>query len=156
MKAGLLSCGLALGLPVIAGLVVGQDTGKPLDPAGLKSMVVGLGYEVKDIGTEPGKEKYEFVVTTEGFNVPLGVEISPSKNYIWLTANLGATKETTDYQGLMKANGIVQPCLFYVTKGGTLMIAMAVENRDVTPAWLRKGINKVAGDVSAQASVWNK
>ena len=155
MKAGYLTCLIAFGLPVLAGVGVGQDEPKQLDAAGLKSMIEGLGYEVKDLVTDPGKEKYEFVVKTNGFNVPLGGEISPSKNYIWLTANLGAVKTSTKYEELLRANSAIQPSFFYVTKSNYLMIALAIENRGVTPSWLKKGIDKVGNDVEAQASVWN-
>lgn len=154
MKAGLLSCGLALGLPVLAGILVTQDAEKPLEPDALKTMIEGLGYEVKVLSAEAGKEKFEFLVKTDAFNVPMAAEITPSKNYIWLTANLGKSGEKANYEGLMKANGIVQPVQFYVTKSGTLMVGLPIENHGVTPAWMKKGVEKVAADVSSQASVW--
>lgn len=146
---------VGLSLATATGLMAGQDESRVLDAASLKSMIVGLGYEVKDIGTEVGKEKYEFTVKTTGFNVPMGAEISPSKNYIWLTASLGQVKETTKFRELLRANGVVQPTQFYITSKDNLMIALAIENHGVTPVWMRKGIDKVAKDVGDQASAWN-
>lgn len=155
MKAGLWSCGLALGIPVIAGIMVNQAETDKLDAAGLKTMVSGLGYEVTDLVKDPGKEKYQFTVNTGKFNVPMGAEISPSKSYIWLTANLGKASEKTKYEELLKANGKVQPTQFYVTSSGALMIALAVENHGVTSAWMRKCVDKLANDLTEQAPAWN-
>ncbi len=155
MKAGLLSCGFAVGIPLIAGLAINQVESKPLDSPALKAMVDGLGYETKNIGSEVGKEKYEFKVKTEGFDVPMAAEISPSKNYIWLTANLGATSEKTKYEAILRANGAVQPTQFYVNSKGLLMVAIPIENHGVTPAWMKKCIDKLGNDLTDQAEAWN-
>lgn len=66
----------------------------PLDARKLKDMLIGMGYTVKDLNTDIGKEKYEVSITTTGFNVPISYEISPSKNFIWLIANLGKAKDS--------------------------------------------------------------
>jgi hypothetical protein len=155
MKVGHWTCGLALGIPLIAAVVAHQDESQVLDAAGLKTMVSGLGYEVKDLVTEVGKEKYQFTVKTGKFNVPIGVEIAPSKNYIWLTANLGKVTSKTKYEELLRSNALIQPSQFYVSSAGYLMIAIPVENHGVTPAWMRKSVDKLAKDLSDQATVWN-
>lgn len=134
----------------------GQNQPEKLTASALRAMVVGLGYEVKDLNTEPGKEKYEFTVKLPDFNVPVGCEISPSQNYIWFTAFLGPAPKTGDvkYENMIKENGVVQPTFFYVTSKGNLMIAIAGENRYVNPTWMKRNIDKLAGDVSKTAKVW--
>lgn len=142
-------------VPLVAQLSPAVKQDDPLDAASLRGMLTGLAYEVKDLSTEAGKEKYEFTVKTTNFNIPLGAEISPSKNYIWLTANLGKVSEKTKWQELVRANSIIQPTMFYATKSDILMAAIPVENRSVTPALLKKGIDKIAADVDSQSTVWN-
>ncbi|MFM9871916.1 MAG: hypothetical protein ACKVQS_00460 [Fimbriimonadaceae bacterium] len=155
MKLNNLVLGLSVMVPLVAGIAVTQEESKVLSAADLKSMIDGLGYESKDLSTEVGKEKYSLDVRTSSFNIPIGAEITPSKNYVWLTANLGAVSEKTNYEGILKANGVVQPTQFYVSNKGLLMVGLPVENHGVTPVWLKKGIEKLAKDVSDQSGVWN-
>lgn len=137
-----------------------EENEQRYDAATLKKALQDVGYEIKEVNAEVGKEKYEIQVKRPDFNVPMGVEISPSKRYIWLTANLGlapdATKEpATRFEALLKANGKIQPCQFYITSKGNLMIAMPVENRGMQNSHLRFAIDKLADETSNQAGVWN-
>jgi hypothetical protein len=95
-------------------------------------------------------------ITTSGFNVPISYEISASKNFIWLIANLGKPKDETSTvnAGLLKQNGKIQPCQFYITEKGNLMMGLAVENRGLTPAIMRRHTEKITSDVSNTASFW--
>lgn len=128
----------------------------PIDALKLKDMLIQMGYTVKDIGTEVGKEKYQVDIKTSSFNVPLGYEISPSKNYIWLTANLGKPKDSTSTVNadMLKQNGKIQPCQFYITSKGILMMGLAVENRGLTPAIMRRHTDKITADVSSTSTLW--
>lgn len=155
MKIGMALAGLTLTLPSLVGFGSPQAESEPLTAPELKKLVENLGYEVNVLNAEVGKEKYVFTVKTEAFNVPVGAEISPSKNYIWLTANLGQATAKTNYAGLLKANGSIQPAMFYVTSKDNLMCGYALENHGVTPAWFKKCVDKLAADISAQAPVWN-
>lgn len=133
-----------------------QAESEKLDAAGLKKLVTGLGYETKDIVTEVGKEKFSVDIATTGFNVPVGIEIAPSKNYIWLTANVGKADASTKFEAMVRQNSKIQPSFFYITDSGTQMVGLPIENHGVTPAWMKKGIDKIANDVSSTASVWQK
>lgn len=145
-------------LPIVATGVIGsfavQSAETPLTAKELREVLVGLGYEVKDLSTEAGKEKYEILTKTDSFNVPMGAEISPSKSYIWLTVYLGADADTRKHRDILKQNGLVQPSQFYVTKSDKLMVALPVENRGMTPAYLKDKISKLVGDVESSATVW--
>ncbi|MBX3113874.1 MAG: hypothetical protein KF836_04845 [Fimbriimonadaceae bacterium] len=127
-----------------------------LDAAELKKLFVDLGHEVKDLNTEVGKEKFSITITTGGFNVPIGVEIAPSKNYIWLTANVGKADSATKYEGMVKQNSKIQPTFFYVTDNDNVMVGLPVENHDVTPVWMKKCLEKISNDVANTSSVWSK
>lgn len=152
-------CGLAAVAcyPSIAGA---QADDQKLDAAKLKTMISNLGYEPKDLNTEAGKEKYEVPVTKGGFNIPIGAEISPSKNYIWLTISTGLKEEDEAFKtkagNLLKNNGRIQPSFFYVTSKGFVMLAYPMENHHVTPAWLKKCIEKVSDDLVSTKDDWSK
>ncbi|MBX3110739.1 MAG: hypothetical protein KF857_01915 [Fimbriimonadaceae bacterium] len=125
-----------------------------LDIAGLKTMVQGLGYETKDINKEPGKEKFEFVTKSANFNVPIGVEISPSKNYVWLTVFLGANSPTKKHEALLKENANIQPSFFYITSSGNLMMAEAMDNRGITAPIMKRCVEKLIKDVDRTSTSW--
>ncbi|MBS1709939.1 MAG: hypothetical protein JSS65_14595 [Armatimonadetes bacterium] len=125
-----------------------------LDPNSLKAMVEGLGYEVKAINTEPGKEKFEIPAKTANFNVPVAAEISPSKNYIWLTVHLGANSPTKKHEQLLKENANIQPSFFYITSKGALMMAQPLDNREVTAAIMKRCLEKIINDVDKTAASW--
>ncbi len=145
---------LAISLSLLS---AAQDCG-PINAVQLKKILTELGHdEIKDIGTGPGKEKYEVAHKREGFTVPVGYEISPSTNYIWLTVFL--SKEVSDsliYSfGMLKENAIIQPCQFYITSKGNLMMGLAVENRGVTNAILRRHIETITKRVVETQDLWD-
>jgi len=127
-----------------------------LDAAGLKTMTEGLGYTTKVLNSEAGKEKYEISLSEGGFNIPVSLEIAPSKRYIWLVANLGKapTSGSPKFEALLKNNAKTQPVFTWITESGNLHMGMAAENRFITPAELRFSVTKVAADVAKSASIW--
>lgn len=147
-------CALA-GLSLVPALV-GQSS-DPLTAEKLKEMIVNLGFEPKALNEEVGKEKYEFTVKAEGFDVPIAAEISASKNYVWLTVYLGdaPADSSPKIPALLKKNHKIQPCQFYITEKGALMMAIAMDNRGITPAVFKRAYTKLSDDVSGTADVWN-
>jgi hypothetical protein len=123
----------------------------------LKEMVTNLGFEVKPLNEEPGKEKYEFTVKTSDFDVPIAAEISGSKNYVWLTVYLGdAPKaDSPKCHALLSRNFKVQPSQFYITEKGALMLGFAMENRGITPVVFKRTYTKLSDDVVKTADIWN-
>lgn len=122
----------------------------------LKEKLVQLGFEVKTINEEAGKEKYSVNHPGSGFNVPVGYEISPSTNFIWLTANLGKADNLSSEKTMLmvKENAKIQPCFFYITASGLMMMGLGVENRGVTNAILKRHIDKFVADVSKTSAIW--
>lgn len=135
----------------------GQDD--KLSAEQLKAMLEGLAYTVKTINSEVGKEKFEFPNTSEKYNVPIGAEISPSKNYIWLTVHLGQapsadTTPAAKFEAMLKANASTQPNFFYITSKGNLMMAVAIDNRNVNAAVIKRNVDKLVGDVAKNDTIW--
>ncbi len=146
----------------VAGIVaissyVGYRQTEPLDFNGLKSMVDNMGYTTKWLNQEAGKEKIEIATKNASFNVPVGAEVAASTHYIWLTVNLGPPPKSVDkHTELLKQNSAVQPDFFYITSKGNLMLAVPVDNRAVSPAVLKRVLEKLSGDVEKTAPYWQE
>ena len=127
----------------------------PINQARLKELLVQLGHTVKDVVTTPGKEKYEIKINKGGLDIPMGLEISPSTNYIWLTVNLGkASADSTKYYKYIKQNSKIQPALFYVTDAGNVMMGLPVDNRGINNALLKRYTEFIAGKVADTKDTW--
>ncbi len=137
-------------IPVLIGFAEPDQ----LDYPKLKTMISNLGYTVKDIGTEVGKEKAQIDVKTDAFNIPVGAEISPSKNYVWLTVHLGSNPTGDQFKALLRQNGSVQPSFFYLTKDDRLMLAHPIDNRSITPDVMKRVVDKVVKDVGNTSKDW--
>ena len=150
--------GLFLGMAIAAlygftGLQPDQITRKQL-----REMLVQLGYDVKDIVKDEGKEKYSATFAKNGLDIPVGFEISPSNSYVWLTVNLGEAplESSPKCLALLKQNAKIQPTFFYVTDSGRMMCALAIENRGVTNALLRQRAETVSDNVGKTKDTWQK
>lgn len=151
----------ALGLLAIPyGKAQDSSAASKLDAAGLKAMITNLGYTLKDLNTEPGKEKFEFAVEKEGFNIPIAAEISPSKNFVWLTCFLGKYTDLKDpkdrAEKALRQNQKMQPTFFYVTDKDNLMIGTALENRALDASIMKRFVDKLGADVSSSSAVWGQ
>lgn len=127
-----------------------------LDLAGVKNLVEGLGYETKALNTSSDSGKYEFTVTRPTLNIPMGVELSGSKHYVWLTVFLGPAPEATSPKNaaLLLQNSKVQPTFFYTSSSKQLFAAYALENRGLTPALAKRAIEKLADDMESTHDDW--
>lgn len=151
---GLIGVIAATGAVTSRGAFAGQAEDR-LDAAKLKAMINGLGYETSDLNTEVGKEKYQFKITKGSLDVPMAAEFSPSKNYIWFTVFLGASKPTLKFEDMLKRNSEIQPSQFYITSKGNLMMAIAIDNRSVSAAVMKRNVDKLADDVESTQSLWS-
>ena len=122
----------------------------------LKEKLEQMGFEVKTINDKVGEEKYSVSHPGSGFNVPVGYEISPSTNFIWLTTFLGKADTTNAEKSLrmVRENANIQPSFFYITAKGNLMMGVGIENRGITNAILRRHIDKLVADVSKTSAIW--
>jgi hypothetical protein len=137
-----------------AGISTSQECG-PINQTKLRDLLSQLGYTPKDLVTTPGKEKYEIKINRGGLDVPMGLEISPSTNYIWLTVFLGkAPSDSSRYFQLIKQNSKIQPALFYVTDSGNLMMGLPVDNRGINNSLLKRYTDFIAGKVADTKEYW--
>lgn len=147
----ILFSGVALG----GGFFATQDPAPVLDHKALKGLVSQLGYEAKDLS----ETKFEFTISKSDLDIPIAAEISGSKNYIWLTVFFGST---ADHEAkikersfeMLKANHRVQPSQLYVTDRGSLLMALPIDNRSVSPTVMRRCIDKLTEDVVKTKDLW--
>jgi hypothetical protein len=147
--ATIAAMGVAVGLQLPQIPVADKLTAKTL-----KNMAAGLGYSVKDLNTTEGKEKFEITVKTKTLDVPVGLEISSSGNYVWLTAFLNENKATLKHEDLLRENFNIQPTFFYVTTKDNLFAAQAIDNRNISPAVFSRCVEKLVTDIEKTAKVW--
>lgn len=154
---GVCALGL-LGATVAPRFAPAQGAGTPAEAVQLRDMIKAMGYETRDLTTTPGKEKFEFTISKDDLDIPIAVEVSPSKRYIWFTVFLGELKDIKDFpsrtEKLLRRNFDIQPCQFYVTNSDRLMLGLAAENRGIDPPLLRKSFEKVAEDVASSKPTW--
>ena len=135
--------------------IVGFQSGDQIDRKQLRDMLTQLGYEVKDLDTTAGKEKYSFSVEKAGLNIPVAAEISANNNYIWLTVFCKQGDPAGDKAvSLLKRNAEIQPSQFYLTKSSKLMVGLAIENHGVNNALLRQRAEKIVEDVANSKDDW--
>ncbi len=153
LMAWLFCLGLAL---FISTKSIAQDC-DPINAQQLRAMLVQLGYEVKDLETAVGKEKYSIMTKSHSLDIPIALELSASKRYIWLTVNLGSAPADTSskHAALLKENSKVQPCLFYITATSKLlMMGLPLDNRGVTNVFLRERLETVSKNVGSTEYIW--
>lgn len=127
-----------------------------LDGPALKTMVEAMGYETNVLSSSDQALKFEIKVVTEDFDVPIGVEISGSGRYVWLTALL-ATDPISDEQAkaFLGVTADLQPTHFWTTTRGSTMAGIALENRGLKPVDLKFGFDKLSSDVVDTADIWD-
>lgn len=126
-----------------------------LDHTGLKTALEGLGYELKEAKLEKGGSTYEIVEKAEGLTVPILAEISESKRYVWLTVFLGdPPKDVAKHTALLKHNAAIQPVFFYITGSNKLKAGIAVDNRGITSAHLKRIVALVVDGVASTSKDW--
>ncbi len=120
----------------------------------LREMLVQLGYEVNDLDTTAGKEKFSFKLERGGLNIPVAAEISPNGKFIWLTVFCKQDPPADKGLTLFKQNAEIQPSQFYITKSNKLMVGLAIENHESTNASLRDRTEKIVNDVVKTKDDW--
>ena len=161
------------GIPVfLAGLAVGstfllhrpEQIGE-LTSTSIPLLLTGLGFAPKESGTGT----WEITSTRGGLDVPIAVALSKSNRKLWMTVFLAEfdDKRRTDAVGLLellRKNFEIQPAQFFVVKEepasgpikDSLKVAVALDNRGITPADLKREIDKLTDDVVGSRAVWEK
>ena len=131
-----------------------QDCG-PITSTKLKEFLTQMGFAVKNINEAGKADKFEIKNATNGLDIPTSYEISASTNYIWITVFLGkAQSDSSINNNLLRQNAVIQPCFFYFSAKGNLMMGLPVENRAVTTAVLKRCNDFLSNRVGDTKSYW--
>jgi hypothetical protein len=160
------------GIPVfLAGLALGSTfLMQPLNqgeltPNSIPPLLAGLGFEPKESG--PGT--WDITSTRGGLDVPIAVALSKSGRKLWMTVFLTELDDKTRADAprlleLLRKNFETQPGHFFVVKDAptsgpvkdSLKMAIALDNRGITPADLKREIDKLSDDVVGSRALWEK
>lgn len=152
LRAAATGFGLALALVALPPTALA----KALSAAELDRLLTNMGHAPKQISSDPAKPKLQIQTTAGTFNVPLGVEITPSGRFIWVTAFLGEKSiDGARALSILRRMASIQPSQIWINDTGGIMIGITIENREVTPADLKFAIDKVSADPAATADLWN-
>lgn len=142
------------GFLLITGKSVAQTSDnscKPITPNQIKTMLIQLGHEVKDIGAS----SYSVTITRDGNTLPVIVELSPNKENLWLTINVGDADSLNVKKNFkyLKENSF-SSCFFYVSKNNKLILGQKTDNRGIDNVILRKQLDNITEEASASTYLW--
>jgi len=160
------------GIPIfIAGLAAGtvlfssNITQGELTPNSISPLLAGLGFEPK----ESGAGTWDITSTRGGLDVPIAVALSKSGRKLWMTVFLAELDDKSRADAprlleLLRKNFETQPGHFFIVKEAptsgpvkdSLKMAIALDNRGITPADLKREIEKLTDDVVGSRTLWEK
>lgn len=135
------------------------DSGS-LNTEQLGKALENLGYKVEPIrGKDGSTVGYQVKLESNGWNYTLLVEISPSGDFIWLTATLGqvdpSTATTDQLLKILATNLRIEPALFCIDENShVLAMQMPINNKNVTQANLLRWINYFCKSIRDTKDVW--
>lgn len=155
-----LACGLTVLSPLAAQTptpdAATQAVPGALTDESLKQMLTAMGYSPKALSKG-------FLITFKGgvdWTINVQLVLSPNQTKLGLNANLGQVEEANvtaaQWAELMIANGDVDPSAFYYDrKQGKLYLHRSLDNRAITPDFLRQQIESFGGNVVSTEKLWN-
>jgi hypothetical protein len=121
----------------------------------LRQMLDGLGLEPK-----PLSKGFLVVIQRDGWTSNIQVVLSENKEKLGLNANLGSVKDpdsvtAAQWKALMVANGNIEPSFFYFNaEQKKLYLHRAMNNRGLTPAYLRTQIDSFFENMRSTEGLW--
>jgi hypothetical protein len=144
---------LAVGSGIALAALVPQA--EPITAPDLKKLVEGLGLQTKMLNEQVGREKFEFIIPKDGYDIPIAAELSSDRSTIWFVALLGPTPDDVNRgYTILKENNRIRPNMFFISEKGDLMIGVGLDNRGVNAAVVRKATDSLALAVTTSAKVW--
>jgi hypothetical protein len=133
-----------------------QTTGASMDNASLKTILDGLGYETKAL-----EKGYLVTSKVDTWTLYIQVVISPDGTKIGMNANLGLVEDlaavpANKWLDLLVLNGDIDPSTFYVDRTNKkLYLHRVVDNRSITPAFLRGQLDSFTNNIIKTSDGWN-
>lgn len=161
-----LTAGLAIGSGLLASARA-QDpapqNSQPLTKEDLPKWLTNLGYGPED----RGNGVYVVPIERDGWTFRVRTSISSNQKKVWLSAFLGTVADPAKLPPgvlakVLVANDQIGPAHFYFCGCKTcqektekeLNVAVALDNRGLTPPTLRKEIDDFCSTIKSTAEVW--
>lgn len=151
----ILTCGLAMLTPVRALPSAPEAAPGALTDESLQQALTDLGYTPKKLS-----KGFLLSFKREGsWTINLQLVLSPDLSNLGLNANLGlvdeATVTTAQWIALMGANGDIDPSSFYYDQDKKkLYLHRSLDNRAVSPEFLRAQIEAFSANVTKTEKLW--
>jgi hypothetical protein len=125
-----------------------------LDDAGLKAMLVSMGYEPKKLS-----EGYLVAVKQDSWTLNVQLRLSSNRSKLGFNANCGLVDEDAvsgaQWMALLISNGDIEPTSFYYDQEKKkLYLHRVIDNRDITPVILRKELDQFLSDIRSTGKLW--
>lgn len=143
-----------LTIPVSA--QIASRTAAQLNDEKLRQMLDGMGLEPKALS-----QGFVVTVRRDAWTTYVQLVISPDQGKIGLNANLGVVENPDavtagQWRALLGANQDIDPSSFYYdVPKKKLFLHCVMDNREVTPAYLRSQIDKFVENLTSTQTLWS-
>lgn len=133
-----------------------QTPSHTLDDASLKTMLDGLGYDTKTLN-----KGFLITYSVDTWSLYIQMVLSPDGTKLGMNANLGEVGDLSNvpakkWLDLLAANGTIDPSSFYVDEPNKkLYLHRAIDNRDVTSAFLRGQFEIFVKNITDNGDLWD-
>jgi len=133
-----------------------RQSGQTLTDDGLNKMLDGLGYEPKKLGSG-----YLIAIKKDSWTYNMQFVLSKDNSRLGMNANLGnvpspETVTAEQWKGLLIENSNIDPSFFYFDKDQKkLYLHRVLDNRSITPAYIRQQVDNFCGNIKDTADKWN-
>lgn len=152
----IMSAGVMGAAPTARAFVQAATTPGHLNDDKLRQMLDGMGLEPK-----PLSKGFLIAIKRESWTINLQLVISPDQAKIGMNANLGVIENpdavtAAQWKALLAANTDIDPSSFYFdSKQKKLYMHRVLDNREVTPAYLRTQIDNFIGNMKSTEALWS-
>lgn len=133
----------------------------PLDHAGLRSLLTGLGYQPREVPNPAGPELEITLRPPGGLSVTTGVMLSKDGSLVWLVAWLkrvppGRTISGNAVLDMLAQNDVIGPSHFsYNESRRWFFLNRPVPNHDLTPERLQAELAQLGATVARTEALWD-
>ncbi|MDB5468461.1 MAG: hypothetical protein JWR84_21 [Caulobacter sp.] len=138
--------------PAVAAEPTPKDSGG-VTVSQLRGIVEGLGYDTTDVD-DAETPSFEFMISDSGLDIHVLAQESESTNYIWLKLSFEKLKPGQNDATFLEQTAQAQPAHFFLYDDGTLGMAVAVENRSITPSIVQRGIDILVNGAVTTKDSW--
>jgi len=132
-----------------------QSAPAQLDGESLRQMLTNMGLEPKTLS-----KGFLIAIKRDTWTFNMQLVVSTDKTKIGMNANLGGVENpdavtAAQWKALMIANGNIDPSFFFFdAEQKKLYLHRSLDNRTLTPAYLREQIDLFVGNVKNTGDLW--